>query len=176
VLEELSDHIMDIAMNSVRAGAKNVFVSVVASAPQGTLSITIGDDGAGMGEEALKKVSDPFYSTKDGKKVGLGVSLLKGAAEMCGGEFRITSAPGKGTEIEALFSLDHPDVPPLGNVKETMLLLCVTNPEVRFSFRLRAEGKDFDLDTKEINDILGGLPINHPEVVTFLTRYIEGGA
>jgi hypothetical protein len=172
VLEELSDHIMDITMNSVRAGALNISVSVIAS-DAGMLSISIADDGSGMGEEAMKMATDPFYSTKAGKKVGLGIPLLKGATEMCGGEFYLKSAPGVGTEIKAVFPLDHPDVPPLGNLKETILLLCVTNPDVRFSFRSRVDGKNFEMDTGEINDILGGLPINHPEVIAFLTRYLD---
>ncbi len=173
MLEELADHIMDIVMNSVRAGARNVSVSVVARPDTGSLAITIADDGSGMGEEALRRVTDPFFSTKAGRQVGLGVSLLKGATEMCDGEFHMESAVGKGTVVKAVFPLDHPDVPPLGNVRETVLLLCVTNPGVHFSFRSELDGKEFSLDTKEINDVLGGLPINHPEVVSFLTRYIE---
>jgi hypothetical protein len=174
MLEELSDHIMDIAMNSVRAGSKNIWISVVTQPATDSLSISIVDDGSGMDEEAVKAVTDPFFSTKEGKSVGLGVPLLKGATEMCDGEFRLKSAPGKGTEIEALFPLENPDVPPLGNVKETIFLLCVTNPDVRFCFRSNLDGNEFVLDTKEINEILGELPINHPEVVTFLSRYISG--
>jgi hypothetical protein len=173
VLEELSDHIMDIAMNSVRAGAANVFVSVTAQKDTQNLAIVISDDGVGMDEEMIESASDPFYTTKTGKSVGLGVSLLKGAAEICDGEFHMKSTPGVGTEVVAVFPLQHPDVPPLGNVKETMLLLAVTNPDIRFCFRYCHEGKNFEFDTKEINDILGGLPINHPEVMAFLRRSID---
>lgn len=173
MLEELSDHILDIAMNSVRAGASNISISVVGQADTDLLSINIADDGKGMDKEMLESVSDPFYSTKAGKKIGLGVSLLKGATEICDGQFHMTSTPGTGTKVEAVFPIHHPDVPPLGNVKETMLLLCVTNPDIRFCFRYSLDGKEFKLDTKEINEILGGLPINNPEVVTFLTRYMD---
>jgi hypothetical protein len=173
VLEELSDHIMDIAMNSVRAGASNIFISIIARPDTQSLSVSIADDGMGMDEEMLESASDPFYTTKAGKKVGLGVSLLKGATEICEGEFHIKSTPGVGTEVEAVFPLHHPDVPPLGNFKETMLLLSITNPDIRFCFRYSFEGKNFEFDTKEIDDILGGLPINHPEVIAFLRRYID---
>jgi hypothetical protein len=173
VLEELSDHIMDIAMNSVRAGANNIFISVIGNPESNRLSIAIIDDGAGMDEETLKSVSDPFFSTKAGKNIGLGVSLLKGATEICDGEFHLASTPGVGTKIEAIFPLHHPDVPPLGNFKETMFLLCVANPDIRFSFCYSLNGKDFDLDTKEINNILEGLSINHPEVMSFLSRYMD---
>lgn len=174
MLEELSDHIMDIAMNSVRAGATHVSVSVLSDVVKDSLAIRISDDGGGMAADTLKNVVDPFYSTKAGKKVGLGVPLLKGAAEMCDGTFSIRSTPNKGTEIEVTFALDHPDLPPLGNVKETMFLLSVSNPEVRFSFRYDANGEEFLLDTGEIRDVLGGVPINHPEVVAYLRRYVDG--
>jgi hypothetical protein len=173
MLAELCDHIMDIAINSIRAGARNISVSIAMQPERRTLSVTIGDDGIGMEEEALKRITDPFYSTKEGKEVGLGVSLLKGATEICEGEFRIKSALGEGTQVEAVFPADHPDVPPVGNVKDTFLLLCVTNPEVHFFFRSNLDDKDFELDTKQVTDILGDVPINHPEVVTFLASYME---
>jgi hypothetical protein len=173
VLEELSDHIMDIAMNSVRAGARHVSVSVLSDVARDRLTIAISDDGVGMTEETLKDVIDPFYSTKVGKKVGLGIPLLKGATEMCDGTFHIRSTPGKGTKIEATFVLHHPDLPPLGNVKETMFLLSVSNPEIRFSFRCELDGREFLLDTGEVRDVLGGVPLNHPEVVAYLRRYVE---
>jgi hypothetical protein len=174
MLEELSDHIMDVAMNSVRAGARHVSVSVQSDAAKDRLTIAISDDGVGMAEDTLKNVVDPFYSTKVGKKVGLGIPLLKGAAEMCDGKFNIQSTPGKGTEIEATFVLHHPDLPPLGDVKETMFLLSVSNPEIRFCFRYDVNGKEFLLDTGEVRDILGGVPLNHPEVVAYLRRYVAG--
>ena len=174
MLEELTDHIMDIAMNSVRAGSRNIHISVMNRASARELAVSIVDDGSGMDADTVKSVTDPFFSTKEGRRVGLGVPLLKGATETCDGRFHLKSMPGEGTEIEAIFPLDNPDVPPLGNVREAILLLCVTNPEVRFSFRSNIDGNEFEFDTKEINDVLGGLPINHPEVVTFLTHYIEG--
>src|SRR5512139_1154544 len=102
---------MDIAMNSVRAGAKHITVSVVGDRQKNLLSISVGDDGAGMTKEVADNVMDPFYTTKEGKKVGLGVPLLKGASEICEGGFQLVSVPGEGTQIEATFALDHPDLP-----------------------------------------------------------------
>jgi hypothetical protein len=173
MLEELSDHLMDIAMNSVRAGARNVAISVEADKPENMLTVTIVDDGKGMDEQMIRNVTDPFFSTKPGTKVGLGIPLLKGAAEMCDGQFFLESKDGEGTEIRASFALDHPDLPPLGNVKETIFLLCVSNPGVRFRFRYCPDSDEFMFDTKEINDRLDGVPINHPEVMGFLKRYLS---
>ena len=82
----------------------------------------------------------PFLFHEEGKKIGLGIPLLQGATQMCGGEFSLNSTPGQGTTVRATFALDHPDLPPMGNMKETILLLCVSNPEVRFVFRYRPDG------------------------------------
>jgi hypothetical protein len=174
MLEELSDHLMDIAMNSVRAGAKNIGISIVADKSRNILTITAVDDGKGMDEEMVRSVTDPFFSTKPGRKVGLGIPLLKGAAEMCDGQFVLNSRDGAGTEIRASFTLDHPDLPPLGNVKETVFLLCVSNPGVRFRLRYRPDSEEFTFDTKEITDALESVPINHPEVIRFLKQYLGG--
>ena len=172
MLEELSDHVMDIAMNSVRAGAKQIDISIVADKSRNLLTIAITDDGKGMDEATKINVTDPFFSTKPGKTVGLGIPLLKGAAEMCDGQFALESKAGVGTEIRASFALDHPDLPPLGNVKETLLLLCVSNPDVRFRLDYKPGSNEFTFDTKEINDALEGVPINHPEVIGFLKEYL----
>jgi signal transduction histidine kinase len=173
MLEELSDHLMDIAVNSVRAGARDIGISIVADKPRNLLTVIIVDDGKGMDENMMRSVTDPFFSTKPAKKVGLGIPLLKGAAEMCDGQFALTSRDGTGTEIQASFALDHPDLPPLGNVKETVFLLCVSNPEVRFRLRYRPDSEEFTFDTKDIKDRLEGVPINHPEVIGFLKRHLS---
>jgi hypothetical protein len=173
MLEHLTDHIMDIAMNSVRAGGRNVTIAVISNKERNLLTVTITDDGAGMTEDVVRAAMDPFFSTKEKKGIGLGIPLLQGAAEMCGGDFSLESSPGKGTTVRAAFALDHPDLPPLGNMKETILLLCVSNPEVRFVFHYQDDGKEFVLDTREINELLEGVPISHPEVIDFLERYLD---
>ena len=173
MLEHLTDHIMDIAMNSVRAGGRNIFIDVVSKKEHNLLTLTITDDGVGMTEDVARAAMDPFFSTKEKKEIGLGIPLLQGATEICGGDFSLRTAPGRGTTVQAAFALDHPDLPPVGNLKETILLLCVTNPEVRFVFRYRDDHKEFLLDTKEIHELLDGVPINHPEVIDFLQRYLD---
>lgn len=173
MLERLTDHIMDIAMNSVRAGGRNVSIAVVSNKERNLLTITISDDGSGMTKDVVRAAMDPFFSTKEKKGIGLGIPLLQGAAEMCGGDFSLESSPGKGTTVRAAFALDHPDLPPLGDMKETILLLCVSNPEVRFTFRYHDDGKEFVLDTGEIHELLGEVPISHPEVIDFLERYLD---
>ena len=173
MVTDLCDHIVDIVANSLRAKAKHIGVFVSEDHGRNRLTITIRDDGNGMEEETVRGVVDPFFSTKPGKTVGLGVPLFKGTAEICNGEFVIKSIPEKGTEVSASFQLDHPDLPPLGDLKNTILVLVVSNPETDFIFRYTAGERDFSLDTKEMRDSLGSVPLNHPEVVTFLRGYLE---
>ncbi|HOV91362.1 MAG TPA: ATP-binding protein [Syntrophorhabdaceae bacterium] len=173
MMEDICAHITDIAANAISAKAKKVFVFLEKSTVNNRLSLKVTDNGKGMNEETLKKVIDPFFSTKTGRKVGLGIPLLKGTAETCGGHFNIKSTPGEGTEIEVFFQLDHPDLPPIGNLKDTILILTVGNPEVDFLFNIKNDVINFIFDTEEIKGLLDGVPINSPEVIKFLTNYLD---
>ncbi|MDR2017276.1 MAG: ATP-binding protein [Syntrophobacterales bacterium] len=173
MMEEICAHIMDIAANAVTAGATHVAIAISKDRKNNLLSIAFKDDGRGMNEEMVKKVIDPFFSTKKGKKVGLGIPLLKGTAETCGGKFSLTSKSGEGVDISVSFQLDHPDLPPLGNLKETILVLIMGNQEVDFSFFYSVDGQTFSLHTREIRELIGAVPINHPEIVKFLTEFLD---
>jgi hypothetical protein len=173
LMEEICAHIVDIVANSVSAGAKNISIALAEDSREDLLTLRIVDDGRGMDEETAMRVLDPFFSTKIGKKVGLGVPLLKGTSEQSGGSFYLKSEVGKGTEIFSSFVLSHPDRPPLGSVKDTIFMLTIGNPDVDFLFEETRDGKVFVLDTKEIRAALGGVPINHPEVIKFLGNYLD---
>jgi hypothetical protein len=173
MMAEICDHIMDLVANSLKAEAKNIGVFIVRKQKENLFSIKVVDDGKGMTKEIAQKVVDPFFSTKIGRKVGLGIPLLKGAAEHCGGNFYLQSEVGKGTEIFASFVLNHLDLPPLGNIKETILVSVVSNPEINFSFHYTIDGEEFVLNTEEIKVQLGDVPINHPAVISFLSKYLD---
>ena len=173
MMDEIASHIIDIVANSVTAKATYIIVEITSNTNKDLLSLYIKDDGLGMDEEMAYKVQDPFFSTKIGKKVGLGIPLLKGTAETTGGIFRLSSVIGKGTEIFASFDLTHPDLPPLGNIRDTMLVLVIGNPDTDFRFQIKSDSKEFVLDTKEIKYLLDGVPINHPDVITFLSKYLD---
>ncbi|HOL05674.1 MAG TPA: ATP-binding protein [Syntrophorhabdaceae bacterium] len=172
-MDDICAHITDVVANSVSAGAKKVFIFLEKSTIKNALHLKITDNGKGMDEETAKKVVDPFFSTKTGRKVGLGIPLLKGTAETCGGYFNLKSALGEGTEIDVFFTLDHPDLPPIGNLKDTILILTVSNPEVDFLFNIKNDVINFIFDTEEIKGLLDGVPINSPEVIKFLTNYLD---
>jgi len=173
MMDDICAHIVDLAVNSISAGAKHVKISIEKSNIKNELFIKVSDDGKGIDEATIKQVIDPFFSTKTGRKVGLGIPLLKGTAETCGGSFHIASIEGKGTEIMASFPLNHPDLPPIGNIKDTILVLSISNPEIDFFFDIKNDIMNFTFNTKEIKTLLNGLTINSPEVIKFLKDYLE---
>jgi len=133
-MQDLSLHIMDIAENSLRAGAKNVSIRLVEDRNHNTLVLEIEDDGKGIDEGFMKNVTNPFFTTKPGKEFGLGLSLLTQASELTGGETRIERGLDKGTKISALFDMSSIDMKPMGDIDKTLRVLEAMHPEVKFSF------------------------------------------
>jgi signal transduction histidine kinase len=133
-MEDLSLHILDIVENSLRANATTVVIRLTESTKTNTLVLEVIDDGEGMDEETVCRSLDPFYTSKSGKRVGLGLPFLAQSAEEAEGSLQVESAIGEGTRITAIFKLSHIDRKPLGNLEETLRTLKATHPEVRFSF------------------------------------------
>jgi len=170
---ELSLNVMDIVQNSIRAHTKNVAVSVDVDDASDMLKIVIEDDGDGMSEEVRRAVSDPFFTTRTTRKVGLGVPYYEMAARMCGGEFDLWSEQGVGTRVSASFRLSHIDRAPLGNMGQTFALLAGANPDVEFVYSLRRGEDGFVFDTREIKELLDGVGIDTPEVIVYMEGFIN---
>jgi signal transduction histidine kinase len=136
-MEDISLHILDIAENSLRANSRNIRIEIVEDKKNDVLTVMIKDDGDGMDMETLKRADDPFFTTKKGKRIGLGLSLLRQSAEEGGGRLTIDSKKGKGTKICATFKLSNIDTLPLGNIEETINVLRKTNPKVNFIFEYK---------------------------------------
>jgi signal transduction histidine kinase len=134
-MEDLSLHILDIAENSLRAGAKYINIRLLEKKHDNILILEIEDDGIGMDQKTLKNASNPFFTTKEGKKFGLGLSLLSQAAEEVGGKMKVEKRRIKGTKITAIFNKNHLDMKPVGNIEETLLVLRTSHPGVYFSFK-----------------------------------------
>jgi len=173
VLAELSMHIMDIVQNSISAGASLIRVRIHEDTKRDLLLIEVEDNGVGMDEETVKRVQDPFYTTKSYKKVGLGIPLFNQTAEHCDGTFEIKSEKGKGTLVRATFRRSHVDLPPIGNLKDTILTLVVGSPQVDFIFEIVKDNHTFTFDTREVKAELKEVPISHPEVVKFLDSFLD---
>ena len=170
-MRELALNVLDIVENSVKAGAKNVLISVVAE--DNLLTITIKDDGKGMDEEFLNRVTDPFTTTRTTRKVGMGIPLFKMAAEMAGGQFDITSKKREGTTVTATFVLDHIDRMPLGNMAETIVTLLNDDFPTDYVLYVSIDGNEFEFDTKELREQLDGVPVNEPEILLFVKDMIN---
>lgn len=172
-MKELALHILDITQNSVRAKATLVGISIVESSLNDTLTITITDNGCGMSKEILSNVTDPFYTSRTTRRVGLGLPLLKMNALQSGGEMNITSEPGKGTTVTASFSFSHIDRPPMGDIAGTMALIISGNPVIDFLFSYKVETNEWELDTRELREALGETPVNDLKVVKYLKEMIN---
>lgn len=176
-------NILDVAENSTRAGASLVEITVDADMAADRLTVIIKDDGCGMTEEQVAHVTDPFFTSRTTRKVGLGVPFFKYAAESTGGSFTIQSQPGKGTTVTAVFVLSHIDRMPLGDITSTIHTLVVYHPESDFLYRYSYGGASFTLDTREFREILGGVPFDEPEISEYIREYLienkmetDGGA
>jgi len=173
-MKELSLNILDITENSVKAGATLTQISIVESGD--ILTITIKDNGCGMSEEILKTVENPFYTTRTTRKVGLGIPLLKMAAEMTGGSVQIvssTDSENHGTTVTAKFFKNHLDFTPLGDIKATVVTLIQGHPDTDFLFVHQATGGEVKLDTRELRGVLEGVPLDTYEVIVWIREYLN---
>ncbi len=170
-MKNLSEHIMDISQNSIKAEAVNVVVEFKDSGNE--IKIRIEDDGCGMDEDTLLLVTDPFYTTRTTRKVGLGIPFLKQHAEQTGGEVTISSDKGIGTVLTAIFNTTNIDSPPIGDIDVTIALLITGNPRVNFSFVYRKNNKNYKLTTSDVKEALGDMDISMPKVTGFIKEMIK---
>lgn len=171
-MKELSMHIMDILQNSIRAEADRIRLDITEDKAADTLTLEFTDNGSGMSREVLSKVTDPFFTTRTTRKVGLGLSLLKQDTEQAGGTLDIRSKKGKGTTVKAVFGLSHWDRQPMGDLPGTLVLTVSAHPEIRFVFRYRSETIDFEFDTEEVCKVLEVSSLQYPSLVRDLKEFI----
>ncbi|NLX84669.1 MAG: sensor histidine kinase [Synergistaceae bacterium] len=156
MLEDLSAHVLDIAENSVMANGTEIVIEILENKSKDTLVFSIKDNGKGMSEDFILKVTDPFTTTRTTRRVGMGLPFLKQSAELCDGGLNISSTPGKGTKTTATFRMSSIDRPPLGDVPATMMTLLMGSPEIHWIYRHKTDFGEFILDTDEIIEALDG--------------------
>ena len=174
-MEDLSLHILDVAENSIKAQAAGIEIRISENAAEDLLSLEIIDDGKGMDDETVKKVLDPFFSTKETRSIGLGLPLLAEAARAANGDFIIESLPGKGTHVKATFQASHIDMKPLGDIAATVVTLIMGHPDVDIHYIHNVDSTHYSLDTHEIKSQLNGMSIATPEVIRFIKDHIKEG-
>ena len=172
-MPEISLNILDVAENSTRADASLVQITVDVQPDADRLTVIITDDGCGMTKEQVERVTDPFYTSRTTRKVGLGVPFFKFAAESTGGSFSIDSAVGKGTTTRAVFRLRSIDRMPLGDISGVIHTLVTFHPDMDFLYRYGYNDKSFTMDTRQFREILQGVPLNAPDVSDYIAEYLK---
>lgn len=173
MMTEIALNVLDVAQNSVRARATLICVSVVVDTGADLMDITIEDNGCGMTKEQIDHVTDPFFTTRTTRKVGLGVPFFKYSAECTGGSFSIKSEVGEGTKVCARYVLSSIDRMPLGDMAGTMHTLITLNTEIDFVYKYSVDGREFILDTREFREILDGIAFDAPDVSVYINDFLS---
>src|SRR6056297_3434391 len=163
-MKTISEHVLDIVQNSVRAKATLIEIIVNENKENNLYTLIVKDNGCGMPEEILRQATNPFFTSRKTRKVGLGLSLLKQNAENANGSFTIDSTPGEGTLVKAVFQKSHLDRPPLGDIWNTWCYTLLSNTRIRFIYRHFADAGSFEIDSKEITELLEGVSPGQKEV------------
>lgn len=174
-MRELALHLLDIAENSVSAHASIIQISVIEDTGADRLRMIIEDNGKGMDADTVTRITDPFVTSRTTRKVGLGIPLLKAAAEACDGFLNIQSEVGRGTRVSVEFQHSHIDRMPLGNLASTFLTLVIGSPEVQWIFHYIVGDHVFEFDSQVVMDILGDVPLTDPAILAYLSEMMRQG-
>jgi len=173
-MEDLSLHLLDVMENCVDAGATRIEVTIDEDPEVDLLTVEIVDDGRGMDARALEMATDPFFTTRTTRSVGLGLSLMSESAKATGGNLVLESTPGSGTRLTVTFRPGHIDMKPIGDLRQTLVTLIAAHPAIDLCYRHSVAGEVFGFDMREIRDRLGGVPISAPQVLRWIGEHIPG--
>lgn len=174
-MKEISLHIMDLAQNSIAAGADRVTISLTRDSVRDIMTVDIADNGRGMPPDVVRQITDPFYTTRTTRKVGLGIPLFALTAHQCGGGLTVESAVGEGTRVTATLKLGHIDRPPVGDMATTVACLLAANPTLDLEYRHSCDGKEFSVTAAELRRTLDGVSLASPVLFGPVRDYIESG-
>ncbi len=177
-MEEFSLYVLDITMNSVRAGADKIDISLTEK--NGVLTFSVTDNGCGMTEEQVAKLTDPFFTTRKTRAVGLGIPFLRMLSMLTEGDVKITSKDKEnhpadhGTKVTATFGCDHIDFIPMGDLAGTVVTLIQGSPDVDFTYHHKTEKGEVKLSCSELRGVLGGdIPLSEPEILSWIREYLS---
>ncbi len=172
-MKDLSLHILDIVQNSIRADASHIYITIKEHHKTNQCEIAISDNGRGINQNELLQVTDPYHTSRTSRKVGMGLPLLKHAAEQAGGILSIRSARGSGTQLFCNFELNHIDKPPLGDIGGVITQLMTSHPALVFVYKHQTDQGTFELDSREVKEIVGDLAFAGNEVRNYLREMIR---
>jgi hypothetical protein len=148
-LRELSLHILDLIENAVTAGASRIAVEITQETKWDLMRIIVEDNGPGLSVPAEQAV-DPFYTTKKGKKTGLGLSLFRFRIEQAGGELVLDRSVLGGLAVRAALRLAHVDRNPLGDLASTLSSVLAVHPRLELSLCIRIDGRERVIASSEV--------------------------
>ena len=172
-MHDLSLHLLDIVQNSIKAQASLVQVFIASNRTTDQITLTVVDDGKGMSPDQLALASDPFYTTRTTRSVGLGLPLLKELCEMTGGRLLLESQPGQGTRLEARIGLSSIDRPPLGDLGATWsVILSAAGSDIDFDLQMCSDDRQRTVQTSELRQLLDGVPLGEPAVLSWIRDFV----
>ncbi len=175
MMEDLAMQMLEIIMNTVHADSREIEIRIVDSEAENLISMTVSDDGKGMNKALLQRVTDPFVTTRETRRIGMGIPFMKGLTEQCGGRFSMRSRPGEGTMLTATVQRDHIDTPPMGDLGEMMMNSIQADENIDYKFNYRTDKGEFAFDTREAREMLDGVSLLEPSILLWLRDYIRQG-
>lgn len=174
-MEQLSLHILDLVQNSLEAEATSVSAKIVEDLSNDRLTIQVVDDGRGMSEEICQRVTDPFFTTRKTRHVGLGIPFLQAATQACAGSLTVRSQEGSGTTITAVFQHSHIDRMPLGDMVKTLMVLFLMTEPITFHYSHQIDDRVFEFSTDLFHQLLGPVSFSAREVREWFQRFVVEG-
>jgi len=171
-MKNIALHILDLVENSIRAEAQKVTVTITEDRANNSYLLVIEDNGKGMNDTVIRQATDPFYTSRTTRRVGLGLPLIQQNAERTGGTFSLHSEEGVGTRLEARFVYSHPDRLPLGEIDDVLVLLATGYPRLRLIYEHKTPLGGYIFDTEEIEKIIGDMGDCNQEIRKFLREMI----
>ncbi len=175
MMQDLAMQTLEILMNSIGAKAGTVILRIRDSEHDNRIDIEVEDNGSGMSPEMVKRVTDPFTTSRKTRKVGLGVAFMKGLTEQCNGSFDIQSTVGKGTIVRASVQRDHIDTPPMGDLGEMMMYAVQADDSIDFEFYYTTDKGNFEFLSRQVREELDGISLQEPEILLWIKGYINEG-
>lgn len=154
MMQDCAMQVLEIVMNSHHANATTIYIEIKDSQQDNELSFFIEDNGKGIAENKLHRVTSPFYTTRSTRSVGMGLAFLKGLSEQCNGTLNILSQVGVGTSIKLSIQRNHLDAPPLGDLGEMIILAILANKECSIQFYFQTDHTNYCFSSQEVSEML----------------------
>lgn len=172
-MNDLSLFLLDIVQNSIQVRAKQIEATLIFSEQDDLITLEVRDNGPGLSPERILHATNPFYTTRTTRKVGLGLAFLKAAAELADGKFTMTSTPYETTIVRATFRRSHIDTPPLGDLGQTLVAIVCHQDVEDFRFTIEEEQRRFTVSRRELVEAVDPLSLQDSAVIRLVQEYVE---